>query len=88
MKKGQNSKIYQNLFIKIVDFGLVVIHEFAQQSHTIDKGTVKYMTPEVTKSSKCNTKSDIYSLYVVMQELFCIEDNRYRVINSSYFERV
>ncbi len=63
--------------IKIADFGLVTIHGFAQQSHTIDKGTIKYMAPQITKSSKYDAKSDIYNLYVIMQELFCIEDNRH-----------
>ncbi len=62
--------------IKIADFGLVAIHEFAQQSHTIDKGTTKYMA-QVMKSSKYDTKSDIYSLHVITQQLFCIEDNRH-----------
>jgi serine/threonine protein kinase len=73
LKKGINSK----RFIKIADFGLVAIHEFAQNSHAIDKRTLKYMAPEVMKSSKYDTKSDIYSLHVILQELFCIEDNRY-----------
>jgi serine/threonine-protein kinase len=36
-----------NRFIKIADFGFVAIHEFAEQSHTIDKGTPKYMAPEM-----------------------------------------
>jgi serine/threonine protein kinase len=52
-----------NRLIKIADFGLVAIHEFAQQSHTINKGTIKYMA-QVMKSSKYDTKSDIYSLHV------------------------
>jgi len=67
-----------NRLIKIADFGLVAIHEFAQQSHSIDKGSPKYTAPEVVHSSKYETKFDIFSLHVVMQELFCIDPNRYR----------
>jgi alpha-tubulin suppressor-like RCC1 family protein len=75
LKKRKDSK----RLIKIADFGLVAIHEFAQQSHSIDKGTLKYMAPEVMNSSKYDTKCDIYSLHVIMQELFCIDPNRYRL---------
>jgi serine/threonine protein kinase len=71
--------------VKIADFGLVAIHEFAQQSHTIDKGTPKYMAPEVIKTSKYDIKSDIYSLFVIMQELFCISDDRYYRIAINHY---
>jgi serine/threonine protein kinase len=33
--------------VKIADFGLLAIHKFVEESHTADKGTVKYMAPEV-----------------------------------------
>jgi serine/threonine protein kinase len=74
---------------EIADFGLVAIHEFTQQSQAIDKGTPKYMAPEVIKTSKYDTKSDIYGLYVIMQE-FCISDDRYfRIaINKSIFPSI
>jgi serine/threonine protein kinase len=75
LKKCKDTK----RLIKIADFGLVAIHEFAQQSYNIDKGTLKYMAPEVMKCSKYDTKSDIYSLHVIMQELFSIDVNRYIV---------
>jgi hypothetical protein len=35
-------KEYSKRFIKIADLGLEAIHESAQQSHTTDKGTLKY----------------------------------------------
>jgi serine/threonine protein kinase len=74
LKKSEDSK----RLMKIEDFGLIAIHEFALKSHTIDKGTIKYMAPQVMKSTKYDTKADIFSLRVVMQELFCIDPNRYR----------
>jgi serine/threonine protein kinase len=55
-------------FVKIADFGLMAIHKFPDQSHTKDKGTPKYMAPEVRKSSYYNTKADIYSLGFILEK--------------------
>ncbi len=33
--------------IKIADFGLITIHSFAEQSHSVDKRQVKYMASEI-----------------------------------------
>jgi alpha-tubulin suppressor-like RCC1 family protein len=62
-----------NRFIKIADFGFVAIHEFAEQSHTIDKGTPKYMAPEVINSKKYDLKADIYSLGIVLKNLIDLD---------------
>jgi serine/threonine protein kinase len=64
-------------FVKIGDFGLIKIHSFAQQSHTIDKGTPKYMAPEVINDKHYEFKADIYSLALIFEEMFCIELDRY-----------
>ena len=69
---GQNGR-----FIKIADFGLSVIHEFVSQSHTTGCGTLKYIAPEVVQSTKYDTKADIYSLGVIVQELFNITINKF-----------
>jgi hypothetical protein len=66
----------RKVLIKIADFGYMVMHEFSQQSHSIDKGPIKYMAPEVRNSSKYDTKADIYSLGVVLQELFDLQTER------------
>jgi hypothetical protein len=76
LKKNFNS----NRFIKIADFGLIALHEFALQSHSTDKGTIKYMAPEVMKSSKYGTKADIYSLGIVFEELFNLDLDKYKAI--------
>jgi serine/threonine protein kinase len=60
-------------FIKIADLGLSKIHEKNDQSHTQFLGTLNYMAPEVVKSKKYNTKADIYSLGVIIKELFNFE---------------
>jgi serine/threonine protein kinase len=53
-----------------VHFGLSVIHEFIDQSHTQDTGTLKYIAPEVRISQKYNMKADIYSFGKIVEELF------------------
>jgi alpha-tubulin suppressor-like RCC1 family protein len=64
-------------FVKIADFGLATIHEFDGQSHTKYKGTIRYAAPEVMSSRKYDTKADIYSLGVILQEVFKIDINEY-----------
>jgi serine/threonine protein kinase len=68
-------------FVKIADFGLATIHEFDGQSHTKYKETVRYAAPEVLSSKKHDTKADIYSLGVILQELFNIDINEYLKLN-------
>jgi serine/threonine protein kinase len=60
-------------YVKIADFGLATIHEFEGQSHTKYFGTRKYTAPEIINSIYYNTRADIYSLGVVLQELFNID---------------
>jgi hypothetical protein len=55
---------------RIADFGLAVNHDFENQSHTSEQGTIKYMAPEVKKTRKYDTKADIYSLGVIIEEMF------------------
>jgi alpha-tubulin suppressor-like RCC1 family protein/tRNA A-37 threonylcarbamoyl transferase component Bud32 len=62
-------------FVKLGDFGLSVIHEFIDQSHTQCLGTDKYMAPEVFASRKYDTKADIFSLGKIVENLFFLKDN-------------
>jgi hypothetical protein len=57
-------------FVKLADFGLSVSHEFVDQSHTQFLGTLKYMAPEVMRTRKYDMKSDIFSLGIIVEELF------------------
>ncbi len=56
--------------IRIADFGLAVNHDFENQSYTSDVGTTKYMAPETKQTKKYDTKADIYSLGVIIEEMF------------------
>jgi serine/threonine protein kinase len=60
-------------FIKIADFGLLVLHKFSEQSHSIDKGTPKYMAPEVINSEKYDFKAGVYSLGVILEKLINLD---------------
>ncbi len=62
-------------FAKLTDFGLAKFHEFDQQSHSKGVGTVKYMAIEIKEGKKYNTKSDVYSLGVIVEELFNFGSN-------------
>jgi serine/threonine protein kinase len=64
-------------FVKLGDFGLAVIHEFSEQTHTQNCGTDKYMAPEVMRRRRYDTKADIYSLGIVIQDLFDFDINKY-----------
>ncbi len=38
----------RKIFIRIVDFGLIAIYEFADHTHSSNKGNFDYIAPEVT----------------------------------------
>jgi hypothetical protein len=61
--------------VKISDFGLMVIHDFPDKSHTLDKGTTKYIAPEVINNKNYDTKADIYSLGVIFENIFSLNMN-------------
>jgi serine/threonine protein kinase len=65
--------------VKIADYGLSVLHELSDQSHTKDRGTPKYMAPEVPLNTKYDTKADIYSLGIILENLFKIETIKYEI---------
>jgi serine/threonine protein kinase len=57
-------------FVKLADFGLAKLQESEDQSNTRGVGTNKYMAPEVYTSRKYGTKADVFSLGVIIPELF------------------
>jgi serine/threonine protein kinase len=61
-------------FVKIADFGYAKVLD-ETKLHTKDRGTVRYMAPEVELSQKYNFKADIYSLGFIVRDLFHIDFN-------------
>jgi serine/threonine protein kinase/Tfp pilus assembly protein PilF len=56
--------------VKIVDFGLAKLVDRTKVTETGTKvGTLAYMSPEQTKGEEIDTRSDIFSLGVVLYEL-------------------
>jgi serine/threonine protein kinase len=66
-------------FIKIGDFGLVALHNFAEKSHSEDRGQTKFMAPEVDSGRIYGTKADIYSLGVILSRLFDLDFYGYEI---------
>jgi serine/threonine protein kinase len=62
-------------FVKLGNFGLSLHQEFHNQSQTQDSEPLKYMAPEVLISREYGMKADIYSLGVIMRELFFLKSN-------------
>ncbi len=59
--------------VRLGDFGLATIHQFDQQTHTNDLGTIRYAARELLDGRNYDMKADIYSLGVVSQELFDVD---------------
>ena len=56
--------------LKLVDFGLSVSLSSLDGRHSVEEcGTLLYMAPERLAGRKCTTKSDLYSLGILMLEL-------------------
>ena len=71
------------IFFKLCDFGLAKLYEGT--SNTRGMGTHKYMAPEVW-DGKYDMKADVYSLGVVLHELFDLDNNSDRSDNlKEYF---
>ncbi|CAG2110287.1 unnamed protein product [Medioppia subpectinata] len=79
-----------NRIVKLCDFGLATDHN--TDRHTASRyehsvvGTLKYMSPEVHLGKQYNHKSDIYSLYVIGEELFDIDLQALYVIGEELFD--
>ncbi len=73
LKKSEVKSNRKRFRVKIADMGLAVIHKYSGQSHSLDRGTLKYMAPEVGSKKKYDTKADVYSLGVIFRELFALE---------------
>lgn len=67
--KPANIMISQNGGFKLADFGISLNNTNLSGSYSLG-GTLQYMAPEVLRAEGCDTRSDIYSLGLVLYQLF------------------
>jgi serine/threonine protein kinase len=76
--------IFDEIRVKIADFGLMAIHKYSGQSHTSDRGTLKYIAPETESTEEYDTKADIYSLGVIFNDIIDFEtDHKNKIFKRS-----
>jgi serine/threonine protein kinase len=60
-------------FIKVSDYGLSVIRDSYDNDSTQSWDFIKYMAPEVMSTRNYDMKADIYSLGIIVEELFSLK---------------
>lgn len=79
--KPQNILINNNLAIKLCDFGFAREFKGTLLTETIC-GSPLYMAPEILNNHKYNLKSDIWSLGIIMYEMF-MKDHPFKANNMA-----
>ncbi|KAE9591971.1 hypothetical protein Lal_00038383 [Lupinus albus] len=68
--KSSNILIDLDLNARLGDFGLARLYNHDQVSHTTNVvGTIGYIAPELTRTGKVSTKSDVYAYGVLLLEI-------------------
>nr|KYP37366.1 Lectin-domain containing receptor kinase A4.3 [Cajanus cajan] len=68
--KTSNILIDGNLNARLGDFGLARLYNHGQVSHTTNVvGTIGYIAPELTRTGKASTRTDVYAFGVVLLEV-------------------
>ncbi|KAK7294738.1 hypothetical protein RJT34_17633 [Clitoria ternatea] len=68
--KSSNILIDGNLNARLGDFGLARLYDHGQVSHTTNVvGTIGYIAPELTRTGKASTRTDVYAYGIVLLEV-------------------
>ena len=68
--KPQNIMICMDGSVKVADFGIAYLESMQVDEHNTAVGSVHYISPEQAKGLTVDARSDIYSLGVMMYEMF------------------
>lgn len=68
--KPQNIMICMDGTVKVADFGIAYLESMQVDEHNTAVGSVHYISPEQAKGLTVDARSDIYSLGVMMYEMF------------------
>lgn len=68
--KPQNIMICMDGSVKVADFGIAYLENMQVDEHNTAVGSVHYISPEQAKGLTVDARTDIYSLGVMMYEMF------------------
>ena len=68
--KPQNIMICMDGSVKVADFGIAYLENMQVDEHNTTVGSVHYISPEQAKGLTVDARTDIYSLGVMMYEMF------------------
>ena len=68
--KPQNIMICMDGSVKVADFGIAYLENMQADEHNTTVGSVHYISPEQAKGLTVDARTDIYSLGVMMYEMF------------------
>ena len=71
--KSQNIFMTSNGMVKLGDFGIAKVLDASEDQAKTQIGTPYYLSPEICESKPYGTKSDIWSLGVVLYEILALE---------------
>jgi eukaryotic-like serine/threonine-protein kinase len=83
----QNILVSHEGVVKIADFGIASASLFRDEPGVL-KGKVGYMSPEQARREKVDRRSDVYSLGVVLYELFTLRSPFGKLDDDALFEAV
>ncbi|KAI3447814.1 hypothetical protein Pfo_004479 [Paulownia fortunei] len=70
--KSSNVLIDHDMNAKLGDFGLARLYDHGKNSHTTNVvGTIGYIAPELTRTGKASTSTDVFAYGILLLEVAC-----------------